>query len=60
MTCDTGALSRLYLLFARQVNYYMAQGRALRRVVALFDNIEDLVSENDRRYNIEDEETSLE
>ncbi|KAG2108790.1 hypothetical protein BD769DRAFT_1392693 [Suillus cothurnatus] len=44
----------------RQVNYYMAQGRALRRVVALFDNIEDLISENDRRYNIEDEETSLE
>jgi len=38
----------------------MAQGRALRRVVALFDNIEDLISENDRRYNIEDEETSLE
>lgn len=44
----------------KQVNYYMAQGRAIRRAVALFDNIEDLVSENDRRYDAEDEETSLE
>ncbi|KAG1739680.1 hypothetical protein EDB19DRAFT_1908704 [Suillus lakei] len=43
----------------RQVNYYMAQGRAFRRVVALFDNIEDLVGENDRRYDVEDEETSV-
>ncbi|KAG2108892.1 uncharacterized protein F5147DRAFT_773225 [Suillus discolor] len=44
----------------RQVNYYMSQGRAFRRVVALFDNIEDLIAENDRRYDAEDEETSVE
>ncbi|KAG0699452.1 hypothetical protein DFH29DRAFT_1001965 [Suillus ampliporus] len=31
----------------RQSNYYMAQGRAIRRVIALFDNVEDLVNEND-------------
>ncbi|KAG2052931.1 hypothetical protein BDR06DRAFT_1009071 [Suillus hirtellus] len=43
----------------RQVNYYMSQGRAFRRIVALFDNIEDLVAENDRRYDAEDEETSV-
>ncbi|KAG1791086.1 uncharacterized protein HD556DRAFT_1241276, partial [Suillus plorans] len=43
----------------RQVNHYMSQGRAFRRVVALFDNIEDLVAENDRRYDAEDEETSV-
>ncbi|KAG1883628.1 hypothetical protein F4604DRAFT_1575464 [Suillus subluteus] len=35
----------------RQANYYMAQGRAIRRVVALFNNIEDLVAENDQRYD---------
>lgn len=29
----------------------MAQGRAIRRIVALFDNVEDLVAENDRRYD---------
>ncbi|KAG1748883.1 uncharacterized protein EDB91DRAFT_1244693 [Suillus paluster] len=35
----------------RQTNYYLAQGRGIRRVVALFDSIEDLVAENDRRYD---------
>ncbi|KAG1876076.1 hypothetical protein C8R48DRAFT_591507, partial [Suillus tomentosus] len=35
----------------RQTNYYLAQGRGIRRIVALFDNIEDLVTENDRRYD---------
>ncbi|KAG1738050.1 hypothetical protein EDD22DRAFT_787327 [Suillus occidentalis] len=46
----------------KQTNYYTAQGRALRRVVALFDNIEDLVSENDRRSDDEhqDQDTTLE
>ncbi|KAG1728015.1 hypothetical protein EDD22DRAFT_789199 [Suillus occidentalis] len=34
----------------KQANYYAAQGRAIRRVVALFDNVEDLIAENDRRY----------
>ncbi|KAG2092801.1 uncharacterized protein F5147DRAFT_657584 [Suillus discolor] len=37
----------------RQTNYYLAQGRGFRRVVALFDSIEDLVSDNDRRYDID-------
>jgi hypothetical protein len=27
----------------------VSKGRALRRVVALFDSIEDLIAENDRR-----------
>jgi hypothetical protein len=38
----------------------MAQGRAIRRVVALFDNVEDLVTENDRRYEDDDEDTNVE
>ncbi|KAG1798921.1 uncharacterized protein HD556DRAFT_1231960 [Suillus plorans] len=46
----------------KQINYYMAQGRALRRVVTLFDNIENLVAENDRRSDDEqrDQDTTLE
>lgn len=39
----------------------MAQGRAIRRIVTLFDNIEDLISENDRRCedgNDDDDTTS--
>ncbi|KAG1868224.1 hypothetical protein C8R48DRAFT_671658 [Suillus tomentosus] len=40
----------------RQTNYYLAQGRGLRRIVALFDGIEDLVSENDRRYDADADE----
>ncbi|KAG2749394.1 hypothetical protein P692DRAFT_20732070 [Suillus brevipes Sb2] len=35
----------------RQTNHYIAKGRAIRRVVALFDNAEDLITENDRRYD---------
>lgn len=34
----------------------MSQGRAIRRLVSLFDNIEDLINENDRRYDIADDE----
>ncbi|KAG1884163.1 hypothetical protein F4604DRAFT_1574975 [Suillus subluteus] len=34
----------------RQTNYYLAQGRGIRCVVALFDSIENLITENDRRY----------
>ncbi|KAG1723299.1 uncharacterized protein EDB91DRAFT_1255687 [Suillus paluster] len=34
----------------KQANYYAAQGRAIKCIVALFDNIEDLVAEIDRRY----------
>ncbi|KAG1799247.1 uncharacterized protein HD556DRAFT_1231332 [Suillus plorans] len=46
----------------KQINYYMAQGRALRWVVALFDNVEDLVTENDRRCDDEqqDQDATLE
>ncbi|KAG1787458.1 uncharacterized protein HD556DRAFT_1246826 [Suillus plorans] len=44
----------------RQTIWYVAKGRAIRRVVALFDSIEDLVAENDRRYEIEDQETTIE
>ncbi|KAG0692471.1 hypothetical protein DFH29DRAFT_1008591 [Suillus ampliporus] len=41
-------------------NHYMAQGRAIRRIVALFDNVEDLVTENDRRYDLTgDEEANV-
>jgi hypothetical protein len=44
----------------RQSNYYVAQGRAIRRVVILFDSIEDLVAENDRRYDAEEDvETTI-
>ncbi|KAG1788568.1 uncharacterized protein HD556DRAFT_1311979 [Suillus plorans] len=43
-----------------KTNYYLAQGRGFRRVVALFDSIEDLVSENDRRYDdIDDEDATF-
>ncbi|KAG1721057.1 hypothetical protein EDB19DRAFT_1898377 [Suillus lakei] len=45
----------------RQTNYYIAQGRAVRCVVTLFDSIEDLVTENDRRYDAdENAEATLE
>ncbi|KAG1815365.1 hypothetical protein EV424DRAFT_1541073 [Suillus variegatus] len=40
----------------RQSNYYLAQGRGLRRIVALFDSIKDLVNENDRRYDDDSDE----
>ncbi|KAG2049943.1 hypothetical protein BDR06DRAFT_892804 [Suillus hirtellus] len=44
----------------RQTNYYLAQGRGFRRVIALFDSIKDLVSENNRRYDdINDEDATL-
>ncbi|KAG1730221.1 hypothetical protein EDD22DRAFT_853026 [Suillus occidentalis] len=36
----------------------MAQGRAIRRVVSLFDNIEDLVTENDRRLEDDSDQDS--
>lgn len=38
----------------------MAQGRAIRRVVTLFDNVEDLVTENDRRIEDDGEDTNVE
>ncbi|KAG1728412.1 hypothetical protein EDD22DRAFT_961062 [Suillus occidentalis] len=44
----------------KQANYHMAQGRAIRRIVALFDSIEDLVAENDRRHEEDNEDHTLE
>ncbi|KAG2745790.1 hypothetical protein P692DRAFT_201719517 [Suillus brevipes Sb2] len=35
----------------RKTTYYVAQGRAIRRMVVLYTNVEDLIAENDRRYN---------
>ncbi|KAG2748977.1 hypothetical protein P692DRAFT_201714058, partial [Suillus brevipes Sb2] len=35
------------------------QGRAIRRVVALFDNVEDLIAENDRRYEDDNENYTI-
>ncbi|KAG1854080.1 hypothetical protein C8R48DRAFT_610164 [Suillus tomentosus] len=33
----------------RKTTYYVSQGRAIRRIVALYTPIEDLIAENDRR-----------
>ncbi|KAG2107878.1 hypothetical protein DEU56DRAFT_746589 [Suillus clintonianus] len=33
----------------RKTTYYVAQGRAVRRMVVLYTNVEDLIAENDRR-----------
>ncbi|KAG2118359.1 hypothetical protein BD769DRAFT_1362399, partial [Suillus cothurnatus] len=34
----------------RKTTYYVAQGRAVHRMVVLYTGLEDLVAENDRRY----------
>ncbi|KAG1782887.1 hypothetical protein EV702DRAFT_1191338 [Suillus placidus] len=34
----------------RKTTYYVAQGRAMRRMVVLYTGLEDLVTENDHRY----------
>ncbi|KAG1839195.1 hypothetical protein C8R48DRAFT_621837 [Suillus tomentosus] len=34
----------------RKTSYYVAQGRAIRHMVCLYTSLEDLVNENDRRY----------
>ncbi|KAG1810746.1 hypothetical protein EV424DRAFT_1542864 [Suillus variegatus] len=34
----------------RKTTYYVAQGRVVRRMVVLYTSLEDLVAENDRRY----------
>lgn len=40
----------------------MSKGRAIRRIVSLFDSIEDLISENDRRCELDgdDEDVTFE
>jgi hypothetical protein len=42
----------------REINYYMSKGRAIRRIVTLFENIEDLICENDRRCDLDGENES--
>ncbi|KAG2739898.1 hypothetical protein P692DRAFT_20754663 [Suillus brevipes Sb2] len=47
----------------RKTTYYVAQGRAIRRMVTLYATLEDLIGENDRRYesmSLTDEPTTLE
>ncbi|KAG1789260.1 uncharacterized protein HD556DRAFT_1447110 [Suillus plorans] len=53
------ALESGHTVKQRQTIWYVAKGRAIRRVVTLFNSIEDLVAENDRRYEIEDQETTI-
>lgn len=48
--------SSLIFRVVRETNYYMSQGRAIRRLVTLYDNIEDLIFENDRRCELDDNE----
>ncbi|KAG1807418.1 hypothetical protein EV424DRAFT_1543895 [Suillus variegatus] len=43
---------------AWETNYFISQGRAIRRIVTLFDSIEDLITENDRRYDVADDDES--
>ncbi|KAG2096362.1 uncharacterized protein F5147DRAFT_584102 [Suillus discolor] len=43
------------LIFIRKTIYYISQGRAIRRMVALYSPIEDLIAENDRRCENDDE-----
>ncbi|KAG2127603.1 uncharacterized protein EDB93DRAFT_1256962 [Suillus bovinus] len=49
------ALESWHTAKERQTNYYVAQGRAIRHVVTLFDSLEDLVAENDQRYDVEED-----
>ncbi|KAG1843870.1 hypothetical protein C8R48DRAFT_618427 [Suillus tomentosus] len=42
----------------REINYYMSKGRAIRHIVTLFENIEDLICENDRRCDLDGENES--
>ncbi|KAG1754676.1 hypothetical protein EDD22DRAFT_784590 [Suillus occidentalis] len=43
----------------REINYYMSQGRAIRRTVTLYDSVEDLICENDRRSEAEDDDVTI-
>ncbi|KAG1777463.1 hypothetical protein EV702DRAFT_1197066 [Suillus placidus] len=35
----------------RETNYYVSKGRAIRHIVTLYDAIEDLIAEHDRRWD---------
>lgn len=37
----------------------MSKGRGIRRIVALFDNIEELIAENDRRCESDEPDENL-
>ncbi|KAG2740668.1 hypothetical protein P692DRAFT_20881370 [Suillus brevipes Sb2] len=45
------------LTIAREVNYIMSQGRAIRQTITLFDSIEELIGENDRWCNDDNDNT---
>ncbi|KAG1883599.1 hypothetical protein F4604DRAFT_1677359 [Suillus subluteus] len=42
----------------RKTTYYVAQGRAIRRLVILYASLEDLISENDHRYKDQSGDTA--
>ncbi|KAG1728129.1 hypothetical protein EDD22DRAFT_789168 [Suillus occidentalis] len=44
----------------RSTTYYVAQGRAIRRMVCLYSSLEDLVAENDRRYEDRSQDSTME
>ncbi|KAG2114975.1 hypothetical protein BD769DRAFT_1673290 [Suillus cothurnatus] len=44
----------------RKTTYYVSQGRAIRRMVVLYTSLEDLIAENDRRYEEQLEENTTE
>ncbi|KAG1897722.1 uncharacterized protein F5891DRAFT_982453 [Suillus fuscotomentosus] len=44
----------------RKTTYYVSQGRAIRRMVALYTPIEDLIAENDRPCEDGDNDTTIE
>jgi hypothetical protein len=48
------------MLRCRKTIYYVSQGRAIRRMVALYSPIEDLIAENDRRCEDTDSDSSTE
>lgn len=48
------------MLRCRKTTYYISQGRAIRRMVALYSPIEDLIDENDRRCEDTDSDSSTE
>lgn len=55
---------RFHLAYAltifRESNYYVSQGRAIRRIVVLYDSIENLITENDRRCDEGDDDVTPE
>ncbi|KAG2131895.1 hypothetical protein BD769DRAFT_1666362 [Suillus cothurnatus] len=44
----------------RKTTYYVSQGRAIRRLVALYTPIEDLIAKNDRHCEDDDGDTTIE